>query len=192
MKKARIYTRTGDRGETGLFGGGRVSKTDPRVEAYGAVDELNAALGVAIAALGHDGGGGGLRARLEAIQPDLFAIGAHLATPPLPAERTAPKLPQLPADHVAEMESWMDEAEDALPPLRAFVMPGGSPAGAALHFARTVCRRAERRVLALAATQPVADAIVVYLNRLSDYLFVAARLANDAAGAAEREWLADR
>jgi cob(I)alamin adenosyltransferase len=203
MKKARIYTRTGDTGETGLFGGGRVSKADPRVEAYGSVDELNAALGMAIAEL--DAGvavTGTLRERLAAVQPDLFAIGAHLATPPLPARRTKPKLPPLPEARITEMESWIDEGEDALPELHAFIMPGGSSAGAALHLARTVCRRAERRVLALvhAAADvdadgngaPVPTSILVYLNRLSDYLFTAARLANAASGADERTWLPER
>jgi cob(I)alamin adenosyltransferase len=185
MKKARIYTRTGDRGETGLFGGGRVSKAHPRVEAYGAVDELNAALGVALAALPADV----LRDRLALLQPDLFAVGAHLATPRRPG-RKQPSLPALPVARVAELERWIDEGEDALPELRAFIMPGGSSAGAALHLARTICRRAERRVLAFAAGEPdVDERIVVYLNRLSDYLFVAARIANAETGATEREWL---
>lgn len=188
MKKARIYTRTGDRGETGLFGGGRVSKAHPRVEAYGAVDELNAALGVAIAALP----AGALRDRLAQLQPDLFAIGAHLATPEKPPGRTAPKLPPLPAARVEELERWIDEGEDALPQLRAFILPGGSHGGAALHLARTVCRRAERRVLGFAADTAIDATIVVYLNRLSDYLFIAARLANAAAGEPEHEWLPER
>jgi cob(I)alamin adenosyltransferase len=194
MKKARIYTRTGDAGETGLFGGGRVSKADPRVEAYGSVDELNAALGVAIAALHADEATGLLRERLAAVQPDLFAIGAHLATPPLPAERTKPALPPLPDARIGELEGWIDEGEDALPELRAFIMPGGSTAGAALHLARTVCRRAERRVLALADVDAgtVPATIVVYLNRLSDYLFTAARLANAAGGTEERAWRPER
>jgi cob(I)alamin adenosyltransferase len=187
MKKARIYTRTGDTGETGLFGGGRVSKAHPRVEAYGAVDELNAAIGMALAALPP----GPLHDRLSELQPDLFAIGAHLATPPPPPGRTPPSLPPLPAARIATLESWIDEGEDALPALRAFIMPGGSAGGAALHFARTVCRRAERRVLSFGAQADVDDVIIVYLNRLSDYLFTAARIANAEGGAAEREWLPD-
>jgi cob(I)alamin adenosyltransferase len=181
----RIYTRTGDTGQTGLFGGGRVSKADPRVEAYGSVDELNAALGMVLAASGAEP----VRAQLTSLQPDLFAIGAHLATPPPAPGRRAPSIPPLPTERVIEMEQWIDGAEAELPPLRAFIMPGGCPAGAALHLARTVCRRAERRVLAFAADAPVDPAIVTYLNRLSDLLFVQARLANLRAGIRETEWL---
>ncbi len=150
----RIYTRTGDAGDTGLFGGGRVSKAHPRVEAYGAVDELN----------------------------------AHLATPPPAPRRRQPTLPELAADRVATLERWIDEAEDALPELRAFILPGGSRGGAALHLARAVCRRAERRVAALTATEPVAPWILIYLNRLSDLLFDLARLENQRAGAEEVRW----
>jgi cob(I)alamin adenosyltransferase len=181
----RIYTRTGDAGETGLFGGGRVSKADPRVEAYGSVDEANAAIGVALAAAG----AAPVRERLARLQPDLFAIGAHLATPAPRDGRKAPSLPPLPLGRIAEMEAWIDEAEAELPPLRAFIMPGGCPAGAALHLARTVCRRAERRVLAFAADTPIDEGIVRYLNRLSDLLFVQARLVNARAGEPESEWL---
>jgi cob(I)alamin adenosyltransferase len=179
----RIYTRTGDAGETGLFGGGRVPKSDPRVEAYGEIDELNAVLGWALASIGD----ASIAEMVAWIQPDLFAIGAHLATPGSP-ERRRPALPELPFDHARVMEQWIDTAETELPELRSFILPGGSPGGAALHLARTVCRRAERRVVALAALEPVAPAILVYLNRLSDLLFVLARLANHRAGAAERRW----
>jgi cob(I)alamin adenosyltransferase len=179
----RIYTKTGDAGETGLFGGGRVPKSHPRVEAYGAVDELNAVLGWAASAVRADSLGDALRR----VQPDLFAIGAHLATPAVEG-RKAPELPPLPHDRIAVLESWIDTAEAELPELRSFILPGGSPGGAALHVARTVCRRAERRVVELALAEAVAELILVYLNRLSDLLFVFARLENHRAGAAEQLW----
>jgi cob(I)alamin adenosyltransferase len=180
----RIYTRTGDRGETGLFGGGRVPKSDPRVEAYGEVDELNAVLGWALAGLDD----AAVRERIASIQADLFTIGAHLATPPAPERRRRPELPPLDPDRVRALESWIDGAEAELPELRAFILPGGSAAGAALHLARTVCRRAERRVVALAEREPVEPDIIIYLNRLSDLLFVLARIANQRAGAVEETW----
>lgn len=179
----RIYTRTGDDGSTGLFGGGRVAKHDTRVEAYGAVDELNAVLGVAIATVED----ATIRDRLQVLQPDLFAIGAHLATPNT-ASPAAKHLPPLPEARTAEMEQWIDEASAELPPLRVFIMPGGRADAAALHHARTVCRRAERRVVELAAAQDVPASAIVYLNRLSDLLFALARLANHRGGAGDMEW----
>jgi cob(I)alamin adenosyltransferase len=185
----RIYTRTGDAGTTGLFGGGRVPKSDARVDAYGEVDELNAWIGwtiaVSEAAPGDDRW---LSERLALVQSDLFALGAHLATPPARDNRRNPSLPALPLARIAAMETWMDEATASLDPLRAFILPGGSPAAAALHVARTVCRRAERRVVALAAADTVATDIIVYLNRLSDFLFIAARRANHAAGHGDVPW----
>lgn len=180
----RIYTGTGDEGDTGLFGGGRVPKSHPRVSAYGAIDELNAMLGWTRTQTREPVIG----SRIEAIQPDLFAIGAHLATRVRPGAR-APQLPPLPEPRIVELEHWIDEAEARLPELRAFVMPGGSEGGSALHVARTVCRRAEREVVLLAQDDDVPDAILVYLNRLSDLLFVWARLENLYAGAEERQWL---
>jgi cob(I)alamin adenosyltransferase len=180
----RIYTKTGDQGQTGLFGGGRVSKAHPRVEAYGAIDELNAALGFAAAALADPSVG----PKLAAIQSDLFAIGAHLATPTQATGRARPKLPPLPEGRTEQIEGWIDEAEEELPALRSFILPGGSPAGAAMHLARTISRRAERRVVALAAEEPIDPTIIVYLNRLSDLLFVLARLTNHRAGVAEHRW----
>ena len=180
----RIYTRTGDSGETGLFGGGRTSKASPRVEAYGEVDELNAALGVAVGAIADEE----VRARVATIQPDLFVIGAHLATPPPRPGRPRPELPSLPDGRVDELERWIDQAEDEMPELRAFILPGGSPGGAALHLTRTVCRRAERRVAALATAEPVEPWMLTYLNRLSDLLFDLARLENHRAGAPETRW----
>jgi cob(I)alamin adenosyltransferase len=184
----RIYTRTGDRGETGLFGGGRVHKAHPRVEAYGDVDELNAAIGVALAALTDPE----LSERLASIQPDLFAIGAHLASPRGPEEEAHPYLPPLPEARAREFERWMDQADAELPELQSFILPGGAPGAAALHLARTICRRAERRVVALDALESVEPEIVVYLNRLSDLLFQFARLANHRAGVDDILWAPHR
>lgn len=180
----KIYTRTGDEGETGLFGGGRVSKADPRVAAYGDVDELNSSIGVARAAepaLLFD-------AELEGIQRDLFSIGGHLATPDPEKVRAALARAELNPSRVEQFELAIDAAEAALPPLRAFILPAGSPKAAALHLARTVCRRAERSVVALARDQDVPALFLVYLNRLSDYLFTLARLANQDAGRGDVTW----
>lgn len=179
----KIYTRTGDRGETGLLGGSRVPKAHPRVEAYGAIDELNAAIGWARGQVGD----ADIRDRLGAIQPDLFTIGAHLAAPPAAPQRL-PRLPHLEPDRVPLLEQWIDQADAELPELRHFVLPGGAPAGAALHLARTICRRAERRLVRLAAEEEVDEGFVVYLNRLSDLLFMLARLASHRAGTPEPEW----
>jgi cob(I)alamin adenosyltransferase len=177
----RIYTRTGDEGKTGLFGGGRVSKANTRVEAYGAVDELNAVVGMALAQELEPV----MEALLREMQADLFAIGAHLATP---GGRAESHLPPLPSARIAEWEEWIDRAEDRLAPLRAFILPGGTRAAAALHLARTVCRRAERRVVALMESDSVDAIILVYLNRLSDLLFVAARVENARAGVDDMRW----
>ena len=180
----KIYTRTGDRGETGLFGGGRVPKDHPRVAAYGDVDELNSAIGVARAAEPvalHDG-------LLESIQRDLFAIGGHLATPDPDKVRKALARAELDESHTAAFERVMDDAETELPPLRAFVLPAGTPKAAALHLARTVCRRAERSVIHLSHEADVPELFIVYLNRLSDLLFTLARLANHRAGSGDVVW----
>ncbi|MEX2048738.1 MAG: cob(I)yrinic acid a,c-diamide adenosyltransferase, partial [Gemmatimonadota bacterium] len=142
----KIYTRGGDAGETSLFGAGRVGKGHVRVEAMGAVDELNAALGWVVTQLEI----GATRARLESLQHDLFAIGAELATPPAREGRAKPVTPPVPVGRIEEMERWIDEADAELPALEAFVLPGGTPSAAALHLARTVCRRAERSVVGLA------------------------------------------
>ncbi len=178
----KIYTKTGDRGETSLFDGTRVPKHDPRVAAYGDLDELQAALGVS-AASGLDGE---IREMATTLQRDLFALGARLADP---SHTIAPRVTKIAVDDasVSRLESWIDHLETELPPLRHFILSGGSPAGASLHLARTVCRRAERAVLGLGsgATEPV---VLVYLNRLSDLLFVMARAANRRAGIAETEW----
>jgi cob(I)alamin adenosyltransferase len=180
----RIYTRAGDDGTTGLFGGGRVRKDDVRVDAYGEVDELNACVGFALSIATDEW----LEERLRQVQRDLFALGAHLATPAPRGNRRQPSLPDLPGARIAAMEMWMDEASATLEPLRAFILPGGDQAASALHLARTVCRRAERRVITLAAQEPIDPEIVTYLNRLSDFLFIAARRSNRVAGVADIPW----
>jgi cob(I)alamin adenosyltransferase len=184
----KIYTRTGDLGETGLFGGGRVSKDHVRVEAYGAVDELNSMLGLALREL-EDDAVRDLAPRLRLVQGDLLSLGASLATPsPEEGGRAGAHIPPLPLARIGEMERWMDAAEEELEPLREFILPGGTEAAARLHVARTVCRRAERRVVALSHVAQVEGAIVQYLNRLSDLLFTYARLANRRAGAQDEKW----
>ena len=189
----KIYTRRGDRGETGLFGGDRVPKDDPRVEAYGTVDELNAALGLALALDGHGEGGGVLDAgRVARLQEDLFAVGARLAAADPDRARRKRAIPELTAERIEELEDWIDELDEELEPLDAFILPGGGPAGGQLHVARTVCRRAERRLLPLLEEQPELEEVVLpYLNRLSDLLFTLARTANARAGSAERRWSPD-
>jgi cob(I)alamin adenosyltransferase len=178
----KIYTKTGDGGDTSLFDNTRVSKADARVDAYGEVDELNACLGAARAA----GTGADLASALEVIQQDLFALGSRLADPSGRIAARVSKAVITPAA-VERLEQLIDRLEADLPPLKKFILPGGSPAGALLHLARTVCRRAERRVVALGrgAVEPL---LVVYLNRLSDLLFVMARAVNHRAGMPEVEW----
>jgi cob(I)alamin adenosyltransferase len=185
----KIYTRTGDRGETGLFGGKRVAKDDIRVEAYGEVDELNALLGLCVARIEEDGDAE-MAGRLRAVQADLFALGANLATPaPEDGGRPNDHLPPLPGERVAEMERWIDEADELNPPLRNFILPGGTEAAALLHLARTVCRRAERRVITFMRDAKVEPEVVIYLNRLSDLLFTLARSANRRAGREDVPWV---
>jgi cob(I)alamin adenosyltransferase len=180
----KIYTRTGDGGQTALFGAGRVDKDDPRVCAYGAVDELNAVVGWAVVEVED----GTLRERLERLQHDLFALGSTLATTPAVEGRKRPDPPPLPAARIDEMERWIDEADGELPELRSFILPGGSRGAAALHLARTACRRAEREVVTLARTDAVEEDVLRYLNRLSDLLFTFARLENHRAGVPDVAW----
>jgi cob(I)alamin adenosyltransferase len=180
----RIYTRTGDQGDTGLFGGGRVRKDDVRVAAYGDVDELNSVLGLVRSTSPTPFAD----ALLESIQRDLFAIGGHLATPDPEKVRKALERAELGADRVTAFEAEIDAADAELPPLKAFVLPGGTPKASALHLARTVCRRAERSVVALADREQVPPLFLVYLNRLSDLLFTLARLANHRAGVGDVTW----
>jgi cob(I)alamin adenosyltransferase len=174
----KIYTRTGDQGETSLFGGSRVAKNDPRIEAYGTVDELSSFLGVARA----QGVPAGVASVLEQVQRDLFDIGAHLASP------GTSQFAGVEAQRIAGLEAAIDAMEQELTPLRNFILPCGSLAAAQLHVARTVCRRAERCVVALHDESAPTASTVAYLNRLSDYLFVAARFANRRADVDDVEW----
>ena len=178
----KIYTRTGDGGDTGLFDGTRVPKSDPRVAAYGDVDELNAWLGFVRASLTD----AGLGTMLEQIQRDLFALGARLADPAHKIANRVTKAAVTAAD-ITRLEEWIDQLESELPPLRRFILAGGSPGGAGLHVARTVCRRAERAIVGLGRDAVEPD-LLTYINRLSDLLFVMGRAANRRAGAAEPEW----
>ena len=178
----KIYTKTGDRGETGLFGGGRVRKDDLRVEAYGEVDELNAALGAARAStLCADN-----EATAARVQDELFTVGAVLATPP--GSKASSHVPAVRDEWVKAMEDAIDRIDAVVPKLTQFVLPGGGRSAAALHLARAIARRAERKVTALAAREPVPEAVTIYLNRLSDLLFMMARLENHSAGRTETPW----
>jgi cob(I)alamin adenosyltransferase len=178
----KIYTRTGDDGDTGLFDGTRVPKSDPRVAAYGDVDELNAWVGMVRASANDEN----LATMLDQIQRDLFALGARLADP---ARRIAERVTKAAVNEedAARLEQWIDALESELPPLRRFILAGGSPTGASLHVARTICRRAERSIVAL-GHEAVEPQVLVYINRLSDLLFVMARAANHRSGVPETEW----
>ena len=180
----KIYTKTGDKGDTGLFGGGRVPKTHPRVEAYGDVDELNACLGMARAVE--------MMPRVDevlvGIQRDLFAIGALLATPDREKMKRHLDKASIDERRVSELERAIDDGDAELEPLKAFIVPGGTPKAASLHVARTVCRRAERHVIALMPVEEIPEIVVVYLNRLSDLLFTLARVANRRAGTPDVKW----
>jgi cob(I)alamin adenosyltransferase len=178
----KIYTRTGDSGATGLFGGGRVDKDNDAVEAYGSVDELNACLGVARAALGS----GETERLLGTIQSDLLTLGAELGCAPGKQDRLG--LTLVAAEDTKRLEDQIDAFEAGLEPLKTFVLPAGSAAAASLHVARTVCRRAERRVIAARRSVPIRDEVIHYLNRLSDLLFVLAREANRHAGCGDTPW----
>jgi cob(I)alamin adenosyltransferase len=187
----RIYTKTGDRGETGLFGGRRVAKDDARVEAYGTADELNAVLGVALSQCTDQE----LAADLRSIQEDLFQLGADLATPPDESTRRGRiSIRRIDSASAERLEGMIDRWEAQLPPLQTFILPGGHPVAAALHQARAVCRRAERRCVTLrrseaeGAAPDVPDMVAIYLNRLSDLLFVLSRAANSRHGVADVPW----
>ncbi len=170
----RIYTKSGDQGQTSLGDGNRVSKTDSRIIAYGTVDELNSLIGVVIVA----GVSEPASSRLKHIQNDLFDLGADLCVPATAGPEAEGRL-RVAAEQGAQLERWIDEATEQLEPLKSFVLPGGTTAAAYLHLARTVCRRAEIKVLELAESSPINPQVTIYLNRLSDLLFVWARLCND-------------
>jgi cob(I)alamin adenosyltransferase len=182
----KVYTRGGDAGSTSLFGGARVHKDVPRIEAYGAVDELNAVLGQVTAELCDPD----LLQQLAVIQSSLFDLGSELATPGREAlAAKGQKLPEVGDAEIDELEKWIDALDTELAPLRNFILPGGDRAAATLHVARTVCRRAERRVVSMAQGEPVSPNALRYLNRLSDLLFVMARAVNARRGIAEPTWV---
>lgn len=178
----KIYTRTGDDGTTGLYGGDRVSKFDPRVEAYGTVDETNSILGVARA----EGVGEALDASLARIQAELFVLGSELAC--APGKEGKLRLALISSEEIERLEAEIDELQNTLEPLKTFILPGGTRAAAVLHQARCTCRRAERRVLEASGRSPVRGELIRYLNRLSDLLFVQARGVNQEAGRADVPW----
>jgi cob(I)alamin adenosyltransferase len=178
----KIYTRTGDDGSTGLIGGSRVAKDDAAIECYGTVDELNAALGAAVVVADAEA-----REWLAQVQAELFTIGSHLATPG--GATPAKSLPALDENWIKRLEQQIDAVESTLPPLRNFILPGGTEFAARLHVARTVCRRAERLIVATARTRQIDSLIVTYVNRLSDWLFVQARRANHVAEVPDVPWI---
>ncbi len=181
FRLARIYTRTGDKGETGLVGGARVAKDSLRVEAYGNVDELNSVLGLARAFMKDEE----LDSLLGELQKDLFVAGADLASVGGGGSRQVPRITK---ERIAEMERTIDKFEAELTPLKAFILPGGGDEGSILHYARTVARRAERRIVTLSKVESINDQMIPYINRLSDLLFVLARVANHRDGKQEVEW----
>lgn len=185
LDAVKVYTRGGDGGETALFGGQRVRKDSARVAAYGEVDELGAAVGVARAELED----ADLNEWLATVQSSLFDLGGELAIPDVETlEAKGKGVPRIVDGDVEALERWIDQLDGELEPLRNFVLPGGTRAAAALHLVRTVCRRAEREVVSLAQSEAVAPVLIRYLNRLSDLLFVMARTANHRAGVAEPTW----
>jgi cob(I)alamin adenosyltransferase len=181
----KIYTRTGDGGETSLFGGQRVRKTTARIRAYGTVDELNASLGVAIASGEPDE----LAETLRQLQQELFMVGADLATPSGTKESRTVRVSD---EHIRRLESEIDRHDETLEPLKNFILPGGTERAAALHLARTICRRAEREIIELAEQEKINERVIVYLNRFSDLLFVLARTANARAGENDIPWRPER
>jgi len=184
---AKIYTKTGDDGTTGLIDGSRVRKSDPRLNGYGTVDELNAAAGLAAVATSAEPARlADVAARLAEVQSDLFTIGSHLATPEDSPYRSS--LPPLDETIITRLEMQIDAAETELPILRNFVLPGGTEPSARLHLARTICRRAERLLVEYAMDRPVPAVVLTYLNRLSDWLFVQARLCNHRLGVPDVPW----
>lgn len=181
--KSKLYTRAGDEGETSLFGGQRVAKDSLRVTAYGEIDELNSAIGLAVAFLRQRT----LIRLLQSVQNELFNIGAELASPGR-AKAEAGQLFHLSAEKVAVLERWIDQYDARVPPLKTFILPSGAKGAVLLHLARTVCRRAERALVKLAHSEEVNPNLIAYLNRLSDLLFALARYVNKAAGARELPW----
>jgi len=181
----KIYTRTGDDGTTSLFGGERVGKGNPRIDAYGTVDETNSIVGQARAHLQGEPGEEELDPVLGDLQEELFVLGADLATP----LNAKPVVERIDEEHVTALEERIDRFDADLQPLKRFILPGGTPVGASLHSARTVCRRAERRSVEASTSTPINEQAIVYLNRLSDLFFVLARWANRQAEVREESWV---
>jgi cob(I)alamin adenosyltransferase len=180
----KIYTKKGDQGKTSLFGGKEIEKNNIRLHAYGTVDELNSALGIALTYnLSNKG-----KSILEELQDQLFVLGADLAT--LTSKKT--KIDRINCNHIDQLEMWIDDLDKDLPPLTAFILPGGAPAGANLHFSRTVCRRAERFTAELMDSGEANQNCLIYLNRLSDLLFVLARFENQYSGIGETQWISKK
>ncbi len=183
----KIYTRTGDKGTTALFGGGRVPKYHPRIEAYGTIDETNTFIGAARAEMSALRGADVLDEYLQRVQRSLFVLGSDLATP----IGSKARIERLTEEEVTYLENAIDKLEADLPPLKNFILPGGTPAGAHLHIARTICRRAERRAAEFGEAEDVNPVGIIFLNRLSDFLFVSARWINHLVGAQEDIWHGD-
>lgn len=177
----KIYTKTGDNGQTSLFGGVRAEKNDPRIEAYGTIDELNSVIGIVIS---NQPSETGLNI-LKDIQQTLFVVGADLATPEDKKER----IERVGKSQIDNLENWIDELQEHLPALKSFILPGGTAVGSHLHLARTVCRRAERAIVSCKQQKSVSDNLLIYVNRLSDLLFVMARYENYQAGETETPWI---
>ena len=186
----KLYTRTGDDGTTGLFGGDRVGKDHPRVEAYGTVDELNACLGWAAAVAGKSDAETRVATIIAGVQSRLFELGADLATPA--GAKHESKIARLGDEQIAELEQWIDELDAGNDPMAHFILPGGTELAARLHLARTLCRRAERRLVNLGRTTAITPSAVVFLNRLADLLFAMARRANKDAGVADVPWVPEQ
>jgi len=184
----KIYTKTGDKGETSLFSGQRVPKNDPFIDALGTVDECNSAIGAAVALLPMESSFKTSREQLEYIQHALFDLGAALATPRTKAAPTKIEKTRFDPETIELLEKWIDTMEEQLPPLHTFILPGGHPSGSMLHLARSICRRAERLVIPIHKHADVSDNVVIFLNRLSDYLFVASRHVNFLAKRPETLW----
>lgn len=185
---AKIYTRTGDQGETSLFTGQRVSKSDPFIDALGSIDECNSAIGSALSLMPNEDPFDKVRNQLIIIQHALFDVGAAVATPRSRAVNKKIDKTRFDEKEITLLEQWIDKMDAELPKLNTFILPGGHPSGAMLHLARSVCRRAERLVIPLNQHADVSDKVICYLNRLSDYLFVASRLLNHIAAVPETNW----
>lgn len=188
MSKVKIYTKTGDKGQTSLFSGQRVPKNDPFIIALGTVDECNSAIGAAISFLRKESVLSSVKEQLEIIQHALFDVGAALATPRTKAINSKLERTRFDHDGIELLEKWIDAMEEKLPELKSFILPGGHPTGALLHLARSICRRAERKVIPLNAAADVSDNVLIYLNRLSDYLFVVSRYVNQLTHSQETQW----